>query len=164
MSHGIGYRRPDHDGYIWFDADVVKSLQSFRQIQFPDKEACGLLLGQRRGNHLHITKITEPQVADRRSRVAYWRAAKGHRRVAVASWKKSKKLIGYLGEWHTHPQPFPAPSTVDLDEWRKLARLQSEPMLFLIVGITDWWLGLHQPNGNVQLCLSITGRNIKFSE
>ena len=161
MSHSLGYRRLDHEGYIWFDADVVKALQSYRQLQCLDKEACGLLLGLRRGNHLHITQITEPQVTDHRSRAAYRRAVKGHRRIAIASWMKSKKLIGYLGEWHTHPERFPAPSTVDRDEWQKIVRLQNEPMLFLIVGISDWWLGLHQSNGTVQVCLSVASLSIK---
>lgn len=56
-------------------------------------------------------------------------------------WKDSKGLVRYVGEWHTHPQNYPAPSSIDLTEWQILAadRRDARSLLAFIVGFK----GLH---------------------
>lgn len=44
---------------------------------------------------------------------------------------------GYLGEWHTHAEPVPSPSPIDLDDWTKrLAHdvVDADQVFFVIVG------------------------------
>jgi integrative and conjugative element protein (TIGR02256 family) len=54
-------------------------------------------------------------------------------------WKESKGLVRYIGEWHTHPQNHPTPSSIDLREWQQLAvdRHDGRPLLAVIVGCQD---------------------------
>ena len=49
-------------------------------------------------------------------------------------WEQSNELIGYLGEWHTHPQRIPYPSALDLRESKKIAKLNSCIGLAMILG------------------------------
>jgi integrative and conjugative element protein (TIGR02256 family) len=49
----------------------------------------------------------------------------------------------YVGEWHTHPEDVPAPSTIDLQEWSiVMKRNPGKPMIFLIVGRKEEWFGV----------------------
>lgn len=59
-----------------------------------------------------------------------------HEHIAHSWWADSQGLVRYTGEWHTHPQDYPAPSGTDLTEWRKLPvkRVDKRPLLGLIVG------------------------------
>tara|TARA_R110001599_G_scaffold159052_2_gene346337 strand:- start:145638 stop:146030 length:393 start_codon:yes stop_codon:yes gene_type:complete len=99
--------------------DVIEQLKTFRQIKPKDVEACGLLLGRAYNHAIEVTAFTPPQVSDRRTRSSYSRKSKGHAEQAVNIWKHSSGLIGYLGEWHTHPEHNPLPSSKDLIESKK---------------------------------------------
>ncbi|MGJ7515153.1 Mov34/MPN/PAD-1 family protein [Pseudomonas baetica] len=105
------------------------------------KEAGGILLGHVRGEHLEIIEATEPSLLDRRFRFLFERMPYFHNRLAMKRWKESKGLVRYIGEWHTHPQEHPTPSSIDLNEWQILAadRVDGRPLLALIVG----WRDLH---------------------
>ena len=48
--------------------------------------------------------------------------------------KLSLGTKSYLGEWHTHPEPNPRPSSLDITEWKKTANYNEDMLLFLIVG------------------------------
>jgi integrative and conjugative element protein (TIGR02256 family) len=66
-----------------------------------------------------------------------------HQRGAVEAWHASGRFIDYVGDWHTHPEPSPTPSGVDLDQWCLLREQTSiDPMLELIFGTEEMWVGL----------------------
>lgn len=102
-------------------------------------EAGGILLGHVRCDHLEIIEASEPSVWDRRYRYLFERQPFWHLRLAKKRWKESGGLIRYVGEWHTHPQDHPKPSSIDLHEWQVLAagREDGRPLLALIVGCQD---------------------------
>jgi integrative and conjugative element protein (TIGR02256 family) len=62
----------------------------------------------------------------------------------MAKWRISDETMDYIGEWHTHPESNPQPSTLDLDEWRKICARRQDPMVFLIQGTVRHWLGVGQ--------------------
>jgi integrative and conjugative element protein (TIGR02256 family) len=106
-------------------------------------ESGGILMGYRRGEHLHVTHATPPQATDRRKRFQFNRSSQPHQMIALERWKESGGTIDYLGEWHTHPQATPAPSMMDHREWRKIYRGRALQMLFAVMGWKgDLWLGL----------------------
>lgn len=54
--------------------------------------------------------------------------------------------MDYLGEWHTHPEDSPSPSTIDTDGWQRICSKRKTPMLFVIVGTQDrLWICLGTP-------------------
>lgn len=130
------------DGLILIEDEVVERLIPFRQYHSDAAEAGGILIGYRRGRHLHVVDATMPGVRDRRSRFEFQRKDSAHQRIALAHWKKSGRLLDYIGEWHTHPQSDPRPSRIDKSEWAKIVRDRCVPMIFAIVGLQTWWVGV----------------------
>jgi len=100
-------------------------IRRYRQVRRRDPEAGGVLLGIRRGPHFEIVEVTAPQTMDGRSRYSFLRTGKVHRRLG---------LVGYLGEWHTHPEKSPAPSWTDRFGWNRLFAQTRQPLVHLILG------------------------------
>lgn len=141
-------RRPDDDGFVLIEERVLQVLARHRQLLQGVPESGGILLGYRRGPHLHVTEVTAPLVSDRASRTSFFRSAGPHQRTALARWRESGGIMDYLGEWHTHPEHTPSPSAIDLGGWQRICSKRKTPMLFVIAGTQDrLWIGLGTPNG-----------------
>jgi integrative and conjugative element protein (TIGR02256 family) len=121
---------------------VLSDVGAFRQVDLNAAEAGGILLGFRRGSHLHVTMATPPGPTDVRNKFSFSREDESHPRIALSEWSRSEETMDYIGEWHTHPEPDPLPSSLDLREWRKISRERAEPMVFMIQGILGSWIGL----------------------
>ncbi|MBM3111657.1 Mov34/MPN/PAD-1 family protein [Pseudomonas sp. W15-Feb18] len=85
-----------------------------------------------------------PAPKDQRLKYLIERLLHGHRRIAEKRWKDSNRLIRCLGEWHTHPEDFPAPSGLDINEWKRACKGCQDDRLMLaaIVGQRD--LRIHE--------------------
>lgn len=136
-------RRPDDDGIILIESRVLRIFDQHRQRSTTAPESGGILLGFRRQNHLHIADATSPNESDGQMRNFFSRSAHFHQSVARAKWKNSGGTIDYLGEWHTHPELGPTPSTIDKRGWLRISRFRKAPMVFIIVGErNNLWVGL----------------------
>lgn len=132
---------------VLIEPKVLQTIFKYRQLGERDPEAGGILMGMRRGDHLHVTSMTCPSSRDKRSRFAFWRHRRYHQDEALKHWRASGGLVDYLGEWHTHPEIRPSPSGTDLREWRTLLRHYEGPLLFLIAGMRDFvWAGIGHGN------------------
>jgi integrative and conjugative element protein (TIGR02256 family) len=127
---------------LLIEDSTLAKLGLFRQVQPASAEAGGILLGFRRDPHLHVLMATSPGAGDRRGRFGFSRLDKSHGKVARIEWEKSGEIMDYLGEWHTHPEEIPRPSGLDLSEWRKISERRREPMVFVIVGMVETWIGI----------------------
>lgn len=115
-----------------------------RMIQFiqhvPEKhEAGGVMLGRFivGSDDVVVDKITVPMIGDKRSRFRFFRSRNPHQTVIGQEWEASGGTCNYLGEWHTHPEPNPEPSFVDLAGWKKklaFDQFDSGCLYFVIVG------------------------------
>lgn len=124
------------------EGTVLTRLHAFRQDAPHKLEAGGILLGYRRGAHLHVSDATVPSSHDKRARTRFHRAAQHHQAAAIAQWQSSDGLLDYVGEWHTHPEAMPQPSLIDTTQWRIIHGLtHREPMIFIIIGShdVDWY-------------------------
>ena len=142
MQKEIVFNNPSSNGYILIEGEVMMKMNRYRQRMIDSKEAGGLLLGFRRGPHIEIIDITEPFSKDVRRRISFYRCDPLHEKYAKRKWRKSKNTIDYLGEWHTHPEQIPHPSSLDKDEWNKLTIGRNSTLAFLILGISGNWLGV----------------------
>lgn len=115
---------------------VLQYIAEFCQHDHASREGCGILLGYAWDQFFDIVAATPPQITDQRSRCSYQRDTRGHLSIAKDIWRKSGGKIGYLGEWHTHPQRIPSPSHRDLSEALKISRKNEAPILSLILGTT----------------------------
>lgn len=108
-------------------------------------ERGGILLGSRRGLHLHVEAATVPSRWDKGTMFAFHRGTAGHQAAALRRWKSSRNTSDWLGEWHSHPEQFPSPSNIDLKCWNSIVHHHGRPMVFVIFGYKDIWVGLHSP-------------------
>lgn len=105
------------------------------------REAGGILLGRMivDTEDIVIDLVTEPQKNDIRKR-RFFRRNNEHQQIIDREWHKSKGTCNYLGEWHTHPEKVPIPSSVDLENWIKqlhVANYEGSGLFFIIVGIKE---------------------------
>lgn len=118
--------------------------------KYADKsERGGILVGLRRGKHVHIEHVTLPSKWDFSSRFSFTRSAEGHQPFATKQWATTNGTSDWVGEWHSHPEPIPKPSSIDLDSWRRITAFHGKPMVFLIFGFNSLWLGVMTP-GNTR--------------
>jgi len=137
------------DGWrVKIDGPVVIRLRSFAQTGRDDLEAGGILLGREiigSGDYV-VDGLTEPMSDDRRRRRSFFRTIRLHQQKVSKVWHDSGGTRNYLGEWHTHPESCPSPSSIDLQDWRLRIRqpgLQTRFVVFLIVGTKEMvaWVG-----------------------
>lgn len=130
----------DFDNHVVIMSEVVMRLNSYRQTHYTSTESGGTLIGERRGQHLVITHISEPGQDDVRNRTGLERKGIHHQQKVNDLFQQSNGFIVYLGEWHTHPEDFPHPSFIDIKSW-VMGIVATEPMIMLIVGRKDIWVG-----------------------
>lgn len=139
---------PSDQQFVYFSPDVLDVFD--RHIQSDSgTEAGGILLGYVRGKHLEVFEASEPTSEDRRLRYFFERMIHGHKSLADRRWRESNGLVRYIGEWHTHPQETPSPSSTDIHEWQVLARgrVDRRPLLATIVGRQNLHVELMHASG-----------------
>lgn len=119
----------------------------YRQVRWTDTEAGGILIGRilEEDNNMIIDDVSEPMPTDRRKRTRFSRKTDGHQEYMNDAFEREKGCCFYFGEWHTHPERTPVPSSIDREEWKRLLNLEFESkcLFFLIVGIAELkvWYG-----------------------
>lgn len=143
----------DHsrDGVFKIGAGALSTLRSYEQHAPTTLEAGGLLLGRyiRGGYDIVVDLVTEPQPGDERSRFGFFRGADTHGRLVTEAWERSGGTCNCLGDWHTHAEPSPIPSPIDIDNWKRMLRediRDDEACFFVIVGTAEIrvWEGNHR--------------------
>ena len=117
---------------VW---DHFKLLQRANEFS---AENGGILIGQLNPaeKQVLITDFTEAMKSDKRSRFHFFRSEKSHQKVMDDLWEESDFTKTYLGEWHTHDEDVPSPSSTDIREWKRICNRQynSPDLFFIIVG------------------------------
>ncbi|MCD4689377.1 MAG: Mov34/MPN/PAD-1 family protein [Desulfuromonadaceae bacterium] len=107
----------------------------------PDKkEAGGVILGRHilDSTDIVVDEITTVMKGDTQGRFHFRRRRRRHQQAIDKFWQDSKGTCTYLGEWHTHPEPHPTPSFVDLNNWKRKLRedvFAGENLYFIILGV-----------------------------
>lgn len=138
--------------FIIFRSPVLETFARYRQLRHNDKEAGGILLGCVRGAHLEISNATEPHAQDFRAIMRFDRSQVGHQEIADTLWQESNGTVRYLGEWHSHPEDFPSPSSTDLDGWKRRAAVRRDhrATLGVIVGRKSLYAAFVDSRGVVE--------------
>lgn len=151
LTHALRLNPLNPSGRVLVEGDVLERIGLYRQDKPFKPEAGGILLGYRRGPHLHVTDLTIPQRGDQRTRFGFDRRDNRHQAYALARWQQSGRQLDYVGEWHTHPEKIPAPSTIDTREWKIICASRADTMVFVILGNGDLdWLGVGNAAGVLQ--------------
>jgi len=102
-----------------------------------------------------ITDITTPQEGDICRTFSFHRSEKKHQLIMDSLWRESQYTKTYLGEWHTHKEDTPNPSSVDKKNWNEIIKREknSDWIFFIIIGTK-----------NIGLWTIENGRIVKMSE
>lgn len=153
MQFMSSWATDDRRTLLHFSESTLETFCQHIQASDTDCEAGGLLLGSVHGAHMIIEQATVPTVWDKRFRYLFERMSLGHEAIALARWMASQGTIRYLGEWHTHPEDHPHPSSLDRSEWRRLSAMRRDkrPMLAVIVGRKGLYVELVNPERSIVL-------------
>ncbi|MGI9951986.1 Mov34/MPN/PAD-1 family protein [Moorellaceae bacterium AZ2] len=126
-------------GRIKISSLVIQKMAQFIQTSLDATEAGGVLLGRfiLNSEDIVVDDITVPHKKDKRIRHCFIRNKRAHQLEIVKSWRESGGTCNYLGEWHTHPEPKPQPSSNDIKDWKRIlkqARFDYESLFFVVVG------------------------------
>ena len=128
-------------GRAKINAEVLDVLERYRQHGPDDTEAGGSLLGRMiiDSPDVVVDELTEPGPEDVRTRLGFHLRDLAHHQARMDdAWARSEGTCCLLGDWHTHAEPDPTPSSVDLDNWRRLLREAATDeyprLLFVIAG------------------------------
>ncbi len=122
--------------------EVLALITSYNQCSPESKEAGGILMGKRRGQHFEVNFATSPQIKDIRTRHGFIRHPEGHQEAAENRLRLTNGEENYLGEWHTHPENHPSPSAIDTRDWKRLSEKHRVPLLMIIGGIQTCYFGI----------------------
>lgn len=124
---------------------VIKIFESFKQLGKLDNESGGVLLGQNKNKGIYILKASTPNKFDKSSRYSFECDKDAAQIVMDFEFQNSNNNTIYIGEWHTHPEKNPTPSSRDKNmiKTQFIKNKLNEPYLILIIqGIEDLFVAL----------------------
>ena len=129
----------DHRYFVLIPDQVLAVFKAYRQFSIKAKEAGGVLLGKRRGDNIELCLATAPTTHDQRARSFFTRLPRIHQEIVDRLWVETHGEIAYVGEWHTHPEKEPQPSSIDEGNSMDLIQRHAsgDTLLFIIVGTTS---------------------------
>jgi integrative and conjugative element protein (TIGR02256 family) len=113
---------PDFPEDICFASEAIAYLQAHRQKGFLSKEAGGQLFGRATDTGLLVITASGPYKGDARTRTSY--RSNPHAASRAIAEMREQGLF-YLGEWHTHAEPYPHPSGSDANAFMQLGKHSS---------------------------------------
>ena len=132
-----------HSGeFIDFTDAVLNHFHSHRQLKWWQAEACGLLFARTQGKHIIIDDATGPYRRGWRRRYACEIPADEAQREID---ERHVHGLHYVGEWHSHPEPAPTPSSRDQQTMQSRVLKSNHRMggfIFALIGQAEFSRGL----------------------
>lgn len=147
MKRDLIYIAEGTEQRVHLRRSVIEHVQQYRQTDDSDPESGGQLFAEINARDIIVIKATGPYKVDRASR---FRLTLNQRRQKDDILRLFQAGLHFVGEWHTHPEPRPSPSCLDLsnisDCFAK-SRHQLSSFLMLIVGTdlseSGLWISQH---------------------
>jgi len=120
------WRFPERCCAVCIPGEVLNAMRKMAAISKP-RETGGTLVGHYSGDlrEAFVTRALEAGVGARKLRTRFYRPPDDVDGQLARIYEESEGLTHYLGEWHTHPDAPPTPSSTDLSALRGLARSRS---------------------------------------
>ncbi len=140
------YRIPDSDQVLVIAAAVAQTFERYRQDR-DSAEAGGLLFAEFLLPTIIIREATPPNSLDKRSRNGFVPCRKIHNELITQRFELG---LHFVGEWHTHPEPRPFPSALDLESmYDSFIKSKHELSAFVLIIVgsrspgLSLWVSLH---------------------
>ncbi len=134
---------------VSFSSEVVKHFVDHRQQGKIKTEIGGQLFAEFVKNEVRVVRTTGPNATDKRG----WAWFKPDQRKQNIEIKQLfEDGLHFVGDWHTHPEREPSPSSWDLESMEdcfKKSRHQLKAFVMVIIGRAEFpqglWVSLHGP-------------------
>ena len=123
---------------VTFSATVVSHFARYRQSSRKNTEAGGQLFARFSRNTIDIIRATGPRRGDRRSIFSFLPDRLAERREIKQLFKEG---LHYVGDWHTHPQKQPAPSSTDIGSFRDMFQRSRHELQYFVMAIVGTRIG-----------------------
>jgi integrative and conjugative element protein (TIGR02256 family) len=126
-----------------FMPEVLKQLARHQQTRFWHREAGGQLFARIEDCNVRVVEATGPRPTDRRCRSRYEPDRVAEQAEIDARFPQG---LHFVGDWHTHPEDRPTPSSIDLlstAEGVRRSRHGLNAFVLVIVGRGAFPAGLH---------------------
>ncbi|MBO9583113.1 MAG: Mov34/MPN/PAD-1 family protein [Flavobacterium sp.] len=145
------------DFNIFLSKRVLSDFVNYKQDKIFKNESGGILLGQVFIKNIYILKNSVPCRDDKSKRYSFERDIKNAQKIIDFEFKESEGKTIYLGEWHTHPEKVPNPSSQDIkmikEQFEK--NILNEPFIVMIIfGTKSFFIGIY--NGKKIISKKIT--------
>jgi len=120
---------------ILFSDTVLAHLDKHRQTRWWHPEAGGLLFARFEGKRILIADISGPRRSDIRTAISYCPNRRAEQREIN---DRHRKGLHYVGDWHSHPEWRPSPSSRDERTMRSRvtqSRHELAGFVFAIIGL-----------------------------
>lgn len=132
-------------GLVDVSDEVLNTLNRHRQLERLSNEAGGQLFARFEAEKMKILRATEPTSKSRRGRTFFWPSRREEQREIESLYAQG---LHYVGDWHSHPEPYPEPSADDIEKIQGIYAKSKHDLnciLMLIVGTSEdaegLWLG-----------------------
>lgn len=118
----------------FFSLTCVDVLSSNRQRSFLAKEIGGQLFARFEQDAVMVEMATVTSGRSRRTRFGFWPDREAERKDITLLFMKG---LHYVGDWHSHPENIPSPSSTDLRKALEIftqSQHELRTMLMVIVG------------------------------
>lgn len=126
-----------------FSGPCLETLSGHRQRSCLSRETGGQLFARFEAGTVLVDFATPTRGKSKRSRYSFWPDREAERKEIRALFNEG---LHYIGDWHTHPEPFPTPSASDRTKMQEVFRCsvhELRAMLLVIVGQTAFPDGLY---------------------
>jgi integrative and conjugative element protein (TIGR02256 family) len=100
-----------------FSSAVLDHLAKYRQLRCWQRESGGQLFARLALPDIIVEEATGPRRSDWRTRTTYLPNRRAEQREIANSHAQG---LHFVGDWHTHPEPIPVPSSQDTESMRDL--------------------------------------------
>lgn len=138
------YNLPNDLGVVIFTPDVLQCMFSYKQDSVFKREAGGQMFGIFEADTIRIVEATRPRKKDIRTRFGFLPHRPSEKK--EISQRYAENGLHFLGDWHTHPQKIPQPSTTDTNSVIRMleeSKHDIQGVLLVIVGTEDPSRGLY---------------------
>lgn len=138
-------------GQVELSDNVLNTLYRYRQSKATSHEAGGQLFAHFNADRMVIMLATEPTSRSRHGRAFFLPFRREEQSEIETVFAEG---LHYVGDWHSHPESFPEPSSADIDKIQEIynnSTHQLNCMVMLILGTSEApagiWFGSVSKNG-----------------
>ena len=138
---------------------AMQTLLEFRQAKGAN-EAGGILIGREYASgSIVIEEASAPSLSDKAGPTWFDRSQSAAQQIVDERWQRSNGELIYIGEWHSHPEDVPRPSSRDRKMINNMlceTSMEIDFLILIIVGRTAIWVGQRTRKELLEICVQKT--------